>query len=86
MKMILRPDLRAEGDERLDHDRGLRVDVRAADDLGALQRLVLGRPLPQRHHRRHLLHKQKKNIRSGDHDGRQFFRRIIVTVLGKKTD
>ena len=49
------PDLGPECDECLDHDCGLRVDVRAPHDLGALQRLVLARAPTQRHHRGHLL-------------------------------
>ena len=38
--MCLVPSLRAEGDEGLDEDGGLGVDVRAHHDLGAGQGLV----------------------------------------------
>lgn len=47
--------VRTETDERLDQDGGLRVHVRAADDVRTLERFVVERLLAQRHDARHLL-------------------------------
>lgn len=45
----------SKSDEGLDHDSCLRIDVGAADDVGAAQRMVVGRLLAQGHDPGHLL-------------------------------